>query len=75
MSEDEFRGVQDGQVVFGVTAPTGKAYPEAIRYAMTYATDGPVQLQQKVGGRWKDTICLTFPERHTQNTRGTKPKA
>jgi len=59
MSEEEYRGRQNGSVVFGVSAPEGRAWNEAMCYALQYAVDGPVEIQQKINKRWKAVTTIT----------------
>lgn len=49
----EWRGKQDGQVVFGTSGPADFAQAEAFRYAITYTSEGDVTLERKENGRWK----------------------
>ena len=49
---ESYRLIQDGQPVAWVEGP--KADTEIMRYAYVYAQDGPVTIQKKVNGRWKD---------------------
>lgn len=49
---DEFRLLQDGQPVAWVEGRSAVA--EITHYAAVYAQDGPVTIQKKVNGRWKE---------------------
>lgn len=53
MSPVDWRGKQDGQVVFGVFGPADYADNEARHYAMMYVSEGPVVLERKEKGRWR----------------------
>lgn len=53
----EYRGVQDGQVVFGMSG--SGSLQEAVRYARQYALEGRVTVQDKVKGRWTDFMVLS----------------
>lgn len=54
----EFRGKQDGQVVFGVSGPLEFAGRECVRYGDLYASDGPVKIEMKINRRWKNVALL-----------------
>jgi hypothetical protein len=49
---ESYRLIQDGQPVAWAEGP--KADTEIMRYAYVYAQDGPLTIQKKVNGRWKD---------------------
>lgn len=49
---DEFRLLQNGQPVAWVEGRSAVA--EITHYAAVYAQDGPVTIQKKVNGRWKE---------------------
>jgi hypothetical protein len=49
---DSFRLIQDGQPVAWVEG--SNAVAEILHYAAVYGQDGPVTIQKKVNGRWKD---------------------
>lgn len=49
---ERFRLIQDGQPVAWVEGDN--AVSEVLHYAVVYGQDGPVQIQQKVNGRWKN---------------------
>lgn len=51
MSES-YRLIQDGQPVAWVEGRSAVA--DITHYAAVYAQDGPVIIQKKVNGRWKD---------------------
>jgi hypothetical protein len=48
----QYRLIQYGQPVAWADGP--KADAEIAHYALVYAQDGPVIIQKKVNGRWKD---------------------
>ena len=50
MSE-RFRLIQDGIPVAWSEGPN--AFADIKHYALVYSQDGPVRVEQRVGGRWK----------------------
>lgn len=46
----EYRGKQDGSVVFGVSGDD--VFSEAVSYAAKYALDGDVFIEEKRGRKW-----------------------
>lgn len=55
---EEWRGLQDGEVVFGVSGPKDTVMGEVVRYARTYAPDGEVTLQLKQGRKWVSALTM-----------------
>lgn len=53
MSDREFQIKQSGMVVSGSCGPGDGALAQAMHYAHVYAQDGPVEVQEKVNGRWR----------------------
>ena len=49
---ESFRLIQDGQPV--AWAEGNNSLAEIAHYAAVYAQDGPVKVQKKAKGRWKD---------------------
>ena len=49
---DRFRLLQDGQPVAWVEGRSSVA--DIIHYAAVYEQDGPVVIQKRVNGRWKE---------------------
>jgi hypothetical protein len=47
--KDEFRLLQDGMVVASATSPV-----DIMHYALMYGRDGPVFIQARVNGRWRE---------------------
>jgi hypothetical protein len=47
--KDEFRLLQDGMVVASATSPA-----DIVHYALMYGQDGPVSIQARVNGRWRE---------------------
>lgn len=60
---EEWRGLQNGEVCFGVSGPKDTIVGEALRYAKTYASDGEVILQIKKGKKWVSALTMTSPSR------------
>jgi hypothetical protein len=50
--KDEFRLIQDGMPVVWVDGRS--AVVEITHYAAVYAQDGPVKIEKRVDGRWKE---------------------
>ena len=48
----EFQIKQDGMVVAGACGPGSESH--AMHYAAVYSQDGPVIVQEKVNGRWRN---------------------
>ena len=46
---DDFRLLQDGMVVARATSPA-----DIMHYALMYGQDGPVFIQARVNGRWRE---------------------
>lgn len=51
----EFRIQQDGMVVAGASGPAWRAVEEIMRYAKQYAEDGPIVIEERVNGKWRET--------------------
>lgn len=49
----EYRIIQDGLPVASVSAPSVAAQREIAHYAMQCNQDGPLEIQQKIDGRWQ----------------------
>jgi hypothetical protein len=49
---ESYRLIQDGQPVAWGEGPNADA--EIYHYAAVYVQDGPVTIQKKVNGRWKE---------------------
>jgi len=47
-----FRLIQDGQNVAGSQGPNALAHIN--HYALVYSQEGPVKIQERINGRWKD---------------------
>jgi hypothetical protein len=47
-----FRLIQDGQNVAGAQGLNALAHIN--HYALVYSEDGPVKIQERINGRWKD---------------------
>ena len=56
MMTDSFRLIQDGQPV--AWAEGNNSLAEIAHYAAVYSQDGPIKVQQKANGRWKDVASL-----------------
>jgi len=56
----EWRGLIDGQVMFGISGPPEFARREAYRYAYQYLEEGDVMLQARDygKGKWQRVTCL-----------------
>lgn len=51
----EMRGIQDGIVVFGLSGEDESFIRnECARYAVLYESEGPLKLQEKRDGRWRN---------------------
>lgn len=62
MGYRDFRVKQNGVVVASSSGLTAHATMEIKRYGIQYEEDGPIEIQEKVGKRWK-TIYKTPQER------------
>lgn len=52
MDDRHFRLIQGGQNVAGASGPNALAHVQ--HYAAVYSQDGPVQIQERINGRWRD---------------------
>jgi hypothetical protein len=52
MTVERFRLVQDGMVVAAAEGPD--AFREIAHYAFVYGQDGPVFIQEKRAGKWRE---------------------
>ena len=57
---ESYRLTQDGQPIAWAEGP--KADAEIYHYAAVYVQDGPVTIQKKVNGRWKEWGKMAMKE-------------
>jgi hypothetical protein len=50
---DSYRLIQDGMPVAWTTNK-----PAILHYALVYSQDGPVEVQERVNGRWKTMVKM-----------------
>lgn len=61
----DYRGLIRGLWMFGVSGPHAES--EAMHYARQYLSEGPVEVQRKVGKRWKTVATMSTAQHEKDN--------
>jgi hypothetical protein len=57
VEREEYRIMQDGEMVAKLSGPKKTALPSILHYAMMYGQDGPVRVERREGRKWLE-VCL-----------------